>query len=148
MTQYDGNDYRIARAVAGLSQERWAEAIGVDARSVARYEAGETLPADETVARMQEISGLPPLGYWHIKNKCLLAKTELPSIQRVPLAQAVVGLVCAISDFSEDEKDLLRVVADGKIDAHEVMTWEQIRGKLDEVVRCALQVKYAEEVEP
>ena len=147
MTQYDGNKYRIARQMAGMTQERWAEAIDVDIRSIARYETGETIPTDETVARMVEISGLAPLGYWHIQNKCRIAETELPSIQRVPLAQAVVGLICAISDFNEDEKDLLRVVSDGKIDAHEVMTWEQIRGKLDEVVRCALQVKYAEEVE-
>ena len=44
MTQTDGNKYRIARTMAGMTQERWAEAIDVDVRSVARYESGETLP--------------------------------------------------------------------------------------------------------
>lgn len=63
MTPNDGNKYKIARQMAGMTQERWAEAIAVDVRSVARYETGETIPSDETVAMMVEISGLAALGY-------------------------------------------------------------------------------------
>ena len=146
MTANDGNIYRTARKMAGMTQERWAEAIGVDVRSIQRYEQGETVPDDAIVSAMAMISAHPVLCYWHMTQRSQLGDV-LPEVQHIPLAQAVVGLICAISDFNEDEKDLLRVVSDGKIDAHEVMTWEQIRGKLDEVVRCALQVKYAEEVE-
>lgn len=146
MTANDGNKYRIARQMAGMTQERWAEAIDVDVRSVARYETGETVPADETVAMMVEISGLSALGYWHLKNKSRIADTILPRVDRIPAAQAVVQLVVSMADFELRNGDLLRLVADGKISANEIAEWHDIREKLDGVIRAALQVKYAEGV--
>lgn len=146
MTQTDGNKYRIARVKAGLTQERWAEAIGVDVRSVARYEAGETLPTDETVTMMAEISGLAPLGYWHLKNKSALANDLLPTVERIPVAQAVVQLVVSMADFGIRNDDLLRLVADGRISSAEISEWKDIRDALDEVVKAAIQLRYAEGV--
>ena len=146
MTPTDGNKYRIARQMAGMTQERWAEALDVDPRSVARYECGETLPSDETVAMMVEISGLAALGYWHIKNKSALANDLLPTVERIPAAQAVVQLVVAMADFEIRNSDLLRLVADGQISAEEIAEWEDIREALEAVVKAAIQLKYAEGV--
>ncbi|MBR6353965.1 MAG: helix-turn-helix transcriptional regulator, partial [Oscillospiraceae bacterium] len=46
------NIYRNARQVSGLTQERWAEALGLSAEAVRQYEAGKILPSDEVVLRM------------------------------------------------------------------------------------------------
>ena len=146
MTPNDGNKYRIARQMAGMTQERWAEAINVDVRSVARYESGETLPADETVAMMVEISGLAALGYWHLKNKSAIADELLPTVERIPAAQAVVQLVVAMADFQTRNSELLRMVADGRISSAEIADWKNIREKLDLVVKAAIQLRYAEGV--
>ena len=70
------NIYKTARKVAGLTQERWAEAVGVSVDSIRGYETGAVVPADETVRAMAEISGLSPLAYWHLCNKAPWPRTR------------------------------------------------------------------------
>ena len=57
-----GNIYKRARATAGLTQERWAEQLGISVESVRLYESGAGLPSDEAVTRMIEVAVLPVLG--------------------------------------------------------------------------------------
>ena len=47
MKQDYGNIYKRARATAGLTQERWAEQLGISVESVRLYESGAGLPSDE-----------------------------------------------------------------------------------------------------
>lgn len=138
------NIYRTARTVAGLTQERWAEAVGVSVDSIRVYENGAVIPADETVKAMSEISGLAPLSYWHLCNKSALAADTLPEVDQLPLPQAVLQLLCAIADFSEDHGRLVQLAADGQITRDEDLEWEGIKKRLDQVVKAAIQVKVAE----
>ena len=138
------NIYKTARTVAGLTQERWAEAVGVSVDSIRVYENGSVIPTDETVRAMSEISGLAPLSYWHLCNKSALAAETLPEVERLPLPQAVVQLLCAIGDFDDNHRSLVKMAADGKISAGEAMEWEGIKKRLDAVIRAAIQVKVAE----
>ena len=138
------NIYKTARKVAGLTQERWAEAVGVSVDSIRGYETGAVIPADETVRAMAEISGLSPLAYWHLCNKSALASDTLPEVEQLPLPQAVVQLLCAINDFKDYHGDLLTLAADGKITTSEAAAWENIVARLDAVIRAAIQVKVAE----
>ena len=80
------NIYKTARTVAGLTQERWAEAVGVSVDSIRGYEAGAVIPADETVRAMSEISGLAPLSYWHLCNKSTLAADSPQNVENLRLA--------------------------------------------------------------
>lgn len=144
MEQKSQNIYKTARIVAGLTQERWAEAVGVSPDSIRGYESGAVIPHDETVRAMCEISGLAPLGYWHLAGKSRLAADTLPQVARLPLPQAVVQLLCAVADFTDDHPGLIRMAADGQITADEVCEWEGIKARLDAVIRAAIQVKVAE----
>lgn len=138
------NIYKTARAVAGLTQERWAEAVGCSVDSVRNYESGTQTPSDEIVRAMSEISGLAPLAYWHLCRKSTLAEDMLPKVDKLPLPQAVVQLLVAVSDFSADHGALLRIAADGTIDFEERRAWDKIAAELDEIVKAALQVKFSE----
>lgn len=144
MEQKPRNIYKTARQVAGLTQERWAEAVGVSVDSVSQYEAGARIPADETVRAMSEISGLAPLSYWHLCNKSSLAAETLPDVEQLPLPQAVVQLLCAIGEFEDHHRTLIQMAADGRISAGEALEWEGIKSRLDAVIRAAIQVKIAE----
>lgn len=144
MERDPGNIYKSARAVSGLTQERWAEAIGVSPESVRGYEAGTQTPSDEIVIAMIECSGYHILGYRHLLRRSRVASEYLPEVQRLPLPQAVVQLLVAMEDFSGANPELMRVAADGKISTEESGAWAQIRARLDGVIRAALQVKYAE----
>lgn len=86
MQEQYGNIYQNARRTAGLTQERWAEALGLSVEAVRQYETGGCLPSDGVVARMAELSMLPPLGYWHLRRKSEIAAAELPPVERLPLA--------------------------------------------------------------
>ena len=138
------NIYKNARQTAGLTQERWAEQLGVTADTVRLYESGRNYPSDEVAARMAEVVGMPVLGYWHLKLKSSLANDALPDVARVPLPQAVVGLLSAMDTVQPQVKELLMIARDGIVDAGETELFEDILDDLEDVVTAALAVKYAE----
>ena len=140
------NIYENARRTAGMTQERWAEALGISDSAVRQYEAGDITPSDEVVRRMIEVSMLQPLGYWHLCRKSDLAADMLPSVERLPLAQAVVQLLARIRDFDKQHHDdtLLEIAADGKIDDTEMPQYKQIVRYLQGIIQAALQIDFAE----
>lgn len=144
MEQDTRNIYKSARLTAGLTQERWAEQLGVTADTVRLYESGRNYPSDEVAARMAEVAGMPVLGYWHLKHKSALANDELPDVPRLPLPQAVIGLLAAIDDLTPSIKELLIIARDGVVDEGETELFLDILDDLEEVVQASLAVKYAE----
>lgn len=138
------NIYKNARQTAGYTQERWAEVLGVSCESVRLYEAGRGLPSDEVIARMAELSVMPVLAYWHLKNKSAVANDILPEVDHVNLPFAVVQLLAAIQDFKPRCDELVKIAADGIIDADETDLFNRIVDELDGIIRAALTVKYSE----
>ena len=138
------NDYKTARRFAGMTQERWAEAIGCSVDSVRAYETGARTPSDDVVVSMCEISGHSTLAYWHLRSRSPLAAGVLPEVEQLPLPQAVVQLLCSIKDFNDYHADLLEIAADGKVSTFEAAAWENIVTRLNAVIRAAIQVKVAE----
>ena len=63
------NISQTGRRIAGMTQERWAEALDISVESVRLYESGRGMPSDDVATRMVEVSGAPVLGYWHLLNK-------------------------------------------------------------------------------
>ena len=142
------NIYVSARQTAGLTQERWAEALGLSVEAVRQYETDRILPSDGVVARMAELSMLPPLGYWHLRHKSELAAAELPPVERLPLAQAVVQLLAAMRDFEALHRvdELLRIAADGRVDELEEPEYAAVLAALEPVISAVLALRYAQEV--
>ena len=95
-----GNIYADARRTAGLTQERWAELLGLSVDAVQKYEAGKILPSDEVVLRMAEGAGQWILCYWHLIHKSRVAGTVLPDVQLRTLPEAVLSLIVKINAFS------------------------------------------------
>ena len=143
------NIYLAARKAAGLTQERWSEMLGVSTEAVRQYEAGIYTPADEIARRMAEIAGMPVLAYWHMCRKSRLMADFLPELSQVPLAQAVCALLAAIQQFNDQSRaaELLRIAADGKVDALERDDFRSILADLEGIVQAALEVKYAQDDE-
>ena len=144
MDKNSGNIYKIARKAAGLTQERWAEQIGISPDTVRLYEGGRMCPSDEVAARMAEIAMMPVLCYWHIKHKSGIANDILPEVPRVPLAQAVLNLLAAMDEAAPQIAELMMIARDGKVTGDEVEPFDGIVEDLDDVVQAALAVKYAE----
>lgn len=143
------NICRIARQTAGLTQERFAEALDVSVESIRLYEAGKGMPSDDVVTRMIEVAGMPVLGYWHLLNKSRIAAEILPTVGECSLPQAVIQLICRIRDFGERHRtdDLLDMAEDGRIDETERPEFDRIIRELDAVVQAAMTLKYAKGVD-
>lgn len=143
------NIYKTARRAAGLTQERWAEVLGISVESVRLYETGRGLPSDDVVTRMSEVAVIPVLGYWHLKEKSGVANDILPEVNTCELPQAVIKLICRIREFNERHRinDLLEIAEDGRIDAGEKELFEKIVQELDGVVQAAMTLKFVKGAE-
>lgn len=142
------NIYRNCRDVAGMTQARWAEAVGVSVEAVAQYENGTIMPSDDVVIRMTEVAVYPVLSYWHLLNKSRVATQQLPQVPCVPIAQAVCTLISELNDFRDRYAldELVDLARDGKIDQTEQETFNKVLDQLNGIIRAALMVRYSSEV--
>lgn len=145
MQQNYRNISQTGRRIAGMTQERWAEALDISVESVRLYESGRGMPSDDVVTRMVEVSGTPVLGYWHLLNKSRVAADLLPQVDTVALPQAVIQLLRRIRDFDSSHRidRLVDIAEDGRIDQDERPDFEKITRELDGIVQAAMQLKYA-----
>ena len=97
------NIARIGRGIAGMTQERWAEALGYSVRTVAAWELGEQQISSEAVVRMVDVTGQQVLAYWYLVDS-LGAPGIIPDIQVTELPQAVLSLLRRLRDFGRKER--------------------------------------------
>lgn len=145
MDNQSRNIYRNARVAAGLTQERWAEHLGVSADSVRKYESGEMMPGDDVVLTMAEVSGQLILPYWHLTRKSRVAAAILPELDReLGLPEAVLSLLIQVDDFREQGlQKMLRIAADGRVDAREAADFDKAMEQLLRVVSAAMALGFA-----
>ena len=147
MDKESRNIYRNARIASGMTQERWAEHLGISPDSVRKYESGEMLPSDDVVVRMAEVSGQLILPYWHLSRKSRIAGAILPELEEQPgLPEAVLALLIQIEDVqSSVMPKLVRIAADGRISEEERDDYSAAVGQLQELIRKAFAIGFAKE---
>ncbi len=139
------NICKIGRQSAGMTQERWAEALGCSVEAVRGYERGDYLPSDDMALNMADAAGMPVLSHWHLYNKSALARELLPEVQVVSLPMATLRLLTAIRRFVESQQgeQLMEIAEDGKVSPLESMAFDQIQKSLQGIVTAAAMLKYA-----
>lgn len=140
------NLYFNARRTAGLTQERWAEALGISVESVRLYESGANMPSDEIALRMAEVAGQQIICYWHLLQKSKAAAQLLPQLEKKPLPESVLNLLVKMHGFLEDGmQDMARIAADGHVDQEERKAYNRAMQQLRELLAAGMCVEYAEE---
>lgn len=114
MSDHVKSYYQTCREMAGMTQEEASVALNVSTRQLARYEAGENVPADEYVDAMVTAYGTPMLAWWHLKHRSSLGK-HLPDVI-LPQSDGDMCMHIAIADDEIGAAwDLMRRLrADGK----------------------------------
>ena len=140
------NIYKNARRASGLTQERWAELLGISAEAVRQYETDRILPSDTIVLRMAEAAGQTIVCYWHMLNKSRVAAELLPEVEEVPLPQAVLQLLRRMRDFDKRHRldDLLTIAEDGVVDDTERPDFDAIVSELMDLFGAAMSVKFSQ----
>lgn len=72
------NIYQSARKIAGLTQERAAELLGLSPRSLADYESGLRLPPNDAADRMVTACNSQLLAVQDLRNSTQFARDLLP----------------------------------------------------------------------
>jgi transcriptional regulator with XRE-family HTH domain len=143
------NIAKIGRSFAGMTQERWAEALGYSVRTVAGWESGDLPISNEAVIRMVDITGQQVLAYWYLVDSLGAGSSGLiPDVEVTELPQAVLSLMRRLRDFGRRERvdELINMAEDGRIDAGERGTYDAIMHELDDIIQAAMALRFAKEV--
>lgn len=134
------NIYQSARKIAGLTQERAAELLGLSPRSLADYESGLRLPPNDVADRMVTVYNSQLLAVQHLRNSTQFARDLLPDIQAMALPEAVLTLVDAVYSFADDrlDRELIDIARDGEISADERERFDRVIDKIRGITAAAI----------
>ena len=143
MANVDLNIYALCRHRAHMTQEAWAEALGISPESVKRYEGNLRVPPNAIVARMVNVSGDESLALRHI----LKSATELdvlPDVGHASLPKAAIQLINRVLQFADAHRDrqLLQIAEDGVISPEERPIFDTILSELQDLISVILQIRY------
>ena len=134
------NIYQSARKIAGLTQERAAELLGLSPRSLADYESGLRLPPNDVADRMVTAYNSQLLAVQHLRNSTQIARDLLPDVQIMALPEAVLTLVDAVYSFADDrlDRELIDIARDGVISADERERFDRVIEKIRNITAAAI----------
>ena len=137
------NIYQTARNLAGLTQERASEAIGIPTRTLRGYESGARIPPNYIVKEMCIYYNQPTLAYQHMMAADELAADLLPEIETHDLSQTVIQLYMRFRkiDQQADVDRLMEIAEDGKITDEERPDFDKIVQDISEIIAAGLQLK-------
>lgn len=138
----DMNIYKNARRIAGLTQERAAEMLGISVRSIADYETGARLPPNEVVGDMVVVYNNQVLAIQHLRASAACAREVIPEVKQMPLSEAALTLIDAIYDFADSraDRELIEIARDGHVDKEEMPRFMKIMEKLNAIAAAAIAV--------
>ena len=134
------NIYQSARKIAGLTQERAAELLGLSPRSLADYESGLRMPPNDVADRMVTAYNSQLLAVQHLRNSTQFARDLLPDVQTMALPEAVLTLVDAVYSFADDrlDRELIDIARDGVISADERERFDRVIDKIRNITAAAI----------
>ena len=140
------NMYARCRHRTGMTQEQWAEALGLSVDAIRRYEGGTRVPSCWIVKLMIDVSGYDALALQHI----CAATAPLGVVPEIhpdmSLSEAALALLHHIYDFADSHQDreLIRITEDGVISDEEREAMDKIGDALEKIVGAAYQVRFAD----
>lgn len=147
MYQKKGNAIQRARLRIGLTQEALAERCGYSDDSVRAWESGARTASMEalgTLADVLDAQWLPGV-YLREQTKALSALIPQFDVGR-PLAEAAAAFIGCVLEFMDGHFDrkLLRMVADGHIDAMEEADFSSMMELAARLNRAYYELMFAE----
>lgn len=148
MSEIDMNIYARGRKIAGFTQERAAELLGVAVRTLAAWETGERIPPDLRVADMVDLYAMPVLAIQHLRLHSDIGRQLIPAVQEVSMPQAVCQLCSAVRNLARNETEdrLLQIAADGHVDDLERPEYDALLEDLEPVIQAVLTLRCVREV--
>ena len=143
MSEQYTNVYAKCRHATGMTQEAFAEAVGISVESIKAYELFRRLPPNAVVVQMVAVSGQDWLALKHLEMTSEgLDVLPHADVKSLPLASIrLINKVMAFADRHRD-RQLLTIAEDGRIDEAERPLFASILRDLEELTSAALEVRF------
>lgn len=136
-----GDYCRIARELAGFTQQDAEPLLGVSWRSISDYERGFTLTPRNIVIKMMEAYDAKWLGYQYFICSEIGQALNLPVIPiGRNLSSSILNLQVEMDDVIDLQKALARVCKDDVVTEDEHPTFEGCKKELTELVGAAMSI--------
>lgn len=134
--------YKEARNAAGLTLEKAAERLGVDPRTLTKYESGALPVRPEMALKMGEVYGQPEtLPRRHCAERCPIGRILRPVFQAGNIASDTLRLLKELRDVNERVANLVEVAADGEVQPDEVPEFKATLKELSELGEAIEKIK-------
>ena len=140
MQQDCKNIYQSARKIAGLTQERAAELLGLSPRTLADYEAGLRVPPNDVADRMVTVYNSQLLAVQHLRASTQFARDLLPPVQNLTLSEAALTLIDAVYTFADSraDRELIDIARDGVISEDERERFDHVVEQIRNITAAAI----------
>ena len=146
MDKVAANALKRARNIRHITQEGLAEMSGWSVDMIQAWERSTRMPSLETLHELAKYLDSPWLPDTYIRERTDVLNDIIPDYQaNRPLAEAVAGYINAVLDLVDERFDrkLLRIVADGCVDALEKETYQRLMDKAQEVNKAYYEMRFA-----
>ena len=140
------NAIQRARQSAGLTQEALAERAGYSVDTIRAWETGGRKCPMDALDILCEILGAPWLAGTYLREIYRSAAEVIPDFRAgVPLAEATAAFISAVLEMTDGrfDRQLLRMVADGRVTADEAPAYREIMDLAERSVVALYELRYA-----
>ena len=141
-TKENKNIYQLSREAAGLSREA-AESVleFISSERIERIERGRSMPHPDEVLAMEQGYRNPELTNYYCTSECPIGKKYVPRAELKPLPQLTVELIAALHDMQDEERRLIAIARDGRVNAFEREQFDTILAKLATLDRTISEMR-------
>lgn len=147
MYQKKPNAIQRARLSTGLTQEALAERSGYSDDSIRAWESGARVASLEALSKLQLVLDAPWLTGMYLAEQTNNLHDLMPDFETGrPIAQAAASYIDAVLELvdSRFDRKLLKLVADGKIDAAELHIFDEIMELAAEANKAYYEMRFAQ----
>ena len=135
------NIYRKYRKLAGLTQEKAAEHLGISVDTIKRYENGSYMPSNDIARKMCLLYGDMKLAYEHLENS-QVGEMVLPNLKDKDLCCSTLGFLNQLASMDKKKLEIVRIASDGIISDNEVDDWTELEPLIKGLIQSSYELLY------
>ncbi len=135
------NIYRKYRKLAGLTQEKAAEHLGISVDTIKRYENGSYMPSNDIARKMCLLYGDMKLAYEHLENS-QVGEMVLPNLKDKDLCCSTLGFLNQLASMDKKKLEIVRIASDGIISDNEVDDWTELEHLIKGLIQSSYELLY------
>ena len=143
------NRYKTKRREMGWSREAAAYELHMSDDKLERIENGKQLPSAKDVLDMSDAYNSPELCNYFCNKDCEIGRHYVPEVPDSELPDIILRLLSSVNDFSDMEKQLIRITADGIIEPDEIPDLVKVQHTLEQlsIMIEALQLRIEKKID-